>query len=179
MVDKISDVLLICPTSHRSAISNYIQSDTASSFQSLRIDLQTYDEGSDVTVGTCTILRHFSPRIQQDFVVLPCDFVPPPALLLSQLLNKFRTDATNDGSLATACFFDCPTFEKGTSVEEWGPLPSSVPIAWDRKTSSLLYVETPDDIDRNPDELELRTSLLNSYAKPEFVKCLRFILTYY
>lgn len=155
-------MLLICPTSHRSAISNYIQSDTASSFPSLRIDLQTYDEDQDVSVGTCTILRHLSQRIQQDFVLLPCDFVPPPTLLLSQVLNKFRTDSTNDGSLATACFFECHKFDKGTSVEEWGPLPVHVPIVWDPKTSSLLYVDTPDDADRNADELELRMSMLNS-----------------
>src|SRR5882762_6343057 len=101
------DVLLVCPSSHRAAISHYIHSDTSSaSFSSLRIDLQSYDESQDLSIGTCTLLRHFSNRIAGDFILVPCDFVTPPSLPLTKLLNKFRTDSTSDGAIATACWFE-------------------------------------------------------------------------
>lgn len=159
------DVLLICPAPHRAAISHYIRSDTSSaSFPSLRIDLQTYDESQDDSVGTCTILRHFSQRIQHDFIILPCDFVPPPSLSLSQVVNKFRTESTYDGALATACFFQAPRPEKNSTVDEWGPLFSPSPIVWDERSGTLLYMDTPDDVDKNGEEIELRMSLLSQYV---------------
>ncbi|KAI0930392.1 hypothetical protein AcV5_007118 [Taiwanofungus camphoratus] len=160
----VRDVLLICPTPHRSAMSNYIQSDSAS-FPSLRIDLQTYDESQDLSVGTCTVLRHFSQRIQQDFIILPCDFVPPSSLSLTQVLNKFRTETTCDGSIVTACFYEGRRPEKGSSSDEWGLLPAPVPVVWDERTGTLLYVDTPDDADRNGEDLELRMSLLSQYPR--------------
>lgn len=155
------DVLLICPTSHRSAMSNYIQSEVSSLFPSLRIDLQTYEESRDMAVGTCTLLRHFSSRIQSDFIVLPCDFIPPPSLSLTRLLNKFRTETTCDGSIATVCFYEASKPEKGTATEEWGILPSNAPIVFDDRSGTLLYVDTPEDVDKNGDEFELRMSLLS------------------
>ncbi|PCH43689.1 UDP-3-O-glucosamine N-acyltransferase [Wolfiporia cocos MD-104 SS10] len=161
----IRDVLLICPAPHRSALSNYIQSDASSSFPSLRIDLQTYDENQESSVGTATVLRHFSQRIQQDFVLLPCDFVAPPTFSLTQVLNKFRTESTYDGSIATACFFEARRPEKSSSIEEWGIVPSPIPIVWDERTGTLLHIETPDDIDRNSEDIELRMSLLSRYPR--------------
>lgn len=158
--NSVADVLLICPTSHRAALSNYIQSDASSAFPSLRIDLQTYDESQDLSVGTCTLLRHFSQRIQTDFVVLPCDFIPPPSLSLARILNRFRTEAPYDGSIATACFYEAARPEKGTTVEEWGTVPTSTPVIFDSAGETLLYVDTPDEVDRNSDEIELRMSLL-------------------
>ncbi|KZT11063.1 UDP-3-O-glucosamine N-acyltransferase [Laetiporus sulphureus 93-53] len=161
----IRDVLLICPTAHRSALSNYVQSDASSAFPSLRIDLQTYDETQESSVGTCTILRHFSHRIQQDFVLLPCDFVSPPSFSLSKILNKFRTESTYDGAIATACFFESRKSEKGSTTEEWGVLPSAVPVVRDDRSGTLLYVDSPDDLDTNGEELELRMSLLSRYPR--------------
>ncbi|KAF8993727.1 UDP-3-O-glucosamine N-acyltransferase [Cyathus striatus] len=159
----IKDVLLICPSIHRPSIYHHIHSDVSSS--SLRIDLQTYDESQDSSVGTCTLLRHFSSRITEDFVLVSCDFMPPPSLPLTVLLNKFRTDAVSCGAIATTCWYGLQKPEKGTFPEEWGPLPLSVPIVWEEATGTLLYVDTPDDVDRNSEELELRMSLLSRHSR--------------
>jgi translation initiation factor eIF-2B subunit gamma len=130
----------------------------------LRIDLQTYDESQEASVGTCTLLRQFSSRILEDFVLLPCDFIPPPSLLLSALLNKFRTDSMSDGSIATACWFAGHRPGKDATLDEWGPLTPSTSIVWDESSGTLLNIDTPDDIDRNPEELELRISLLSQHV---------------
>ncbi|KAJ7733773.1 UDP-3-O-glucosamine N-acyltransferase [Mycena maculata] len=158
----IKDVLLICPAIHRPAISHHIHSHT---YPSLRIDIQPYDETADSGVGTCTLLRHFSSRIPRDFVLLPCDFIPPPSLPLAALLNKFRTDTVSDGSITTTCWFSSPKPEKNTTPDEWGHTASSVSVVWDKPSSTLLYVDTPDDIDRNSIEVELRMSMLSRYPR--------------
>lgn len=159
-----TDVILICPSSHRPAISHYIHSDSSSS-PSLRIDLQAYDESQDLSKGTCALLRHFSSRILDDFVLLPCDFVPPPSLPLTLLLNKFRTDSVADGCIATACWFEVQTPEKGTLVHEWGHVESPVPIVWEESTGTLLHVDTSDDVDNNAEDIELRMALLSQYVR--------------
>jgi len=161
----IKDVLLICPTSHRAALSNYIQSDSSASFPSLQIDLQTFEELQDLSVGTGAILRHFAHRIKQDFVLLPCDFVPPPTLALTQILNKFRTESTYDGAIATAFFYEGRKPDKGSSADEWGLVPTPTPIVWDERSETLLHIDTPDDADRNSEDLELRMSLLSKYPR--------------
>ncbi|CCM00394.1 uncharacterized protein FIBRA_02424 [Fibroporia radiculosa] len=140
-------------------------SDASSAFPTLRIDLQTYDESQGLSVGTCTILRHYAHRIQRDFVLLPCDFVPAPSFSLTQVLNKFRTESTYDGAIATACFFEGRRPDKSSSTDEWGALPTPIPIVWDERTGTLLHIETPDDIDRNGEEMELRMSLLTRYPR--------------
>ena len=142
-------------------MSNYIQSDISSSFPSLRIDLQPFEQSQDLAVGTCTLLRHFASRIQSDFIVLPCDFVPPPTLSLAHILNKFRTESTYDGAIATVCFYETGRSDKSTATEEWGVLPSNVPIVFDERSGTLLHVDTPDDVDKNNEEFELRMSLLS------------------
>ncbi|KAI0074151.1 UDP-3-O-glucosamine N-acyltransferase [Panus rudis PR-1116 ss-1] len=162
----IRDVLLICPTLHRAALSNYINSDSsASSYPSLRIDLQPYDESENLSVGTCQILRHFSQRIQQDFLIMSCDYVPPPSLPLSTILNKFRTETTYDGALATALFFEQNRPDKSSSSEEWGAGPAAVPVVWEERTGTLLHVETPDDMDRNEEHLVLNMNLLQKFPR--------------
>ncbi|KZT28923.1 UDP-3-O-glucosamine N-acyltransferase [Neolentinus lepideus HHB14362 ss-1] len=158
----IKDVILICPTAHRQAISHYIHS---SSSTSLRIDVHPYEETEDLSVGTCAILRHFTHLIQQDFVILPCDFVPPPSLPLSSILNKFRTESISDGCMSTACWFAPRRSEQGTIPDEWGQYEFSTPIVYDPVTGTLLHVDTPDDVDRNGDEIELRMSLLTRYPR--------------
>ncbi|KAF8967811.1 UDP-3-O-glucosamine N-acyltransferase [Flammula alnicola] len=157
----IQDVLLICPSRHRSAIYHHIHSDVSSS--SLRIDLQTYDESQGGIIGTCALLRQFSNRISEDFVVLPCDFIPPPSLPLSRLLDKFRVDSLSEGSLATTCWYSSPPPEKGAFIDEWGSPPATFPIVWDPATDTLLHVDTSDDFDRNPEEIELKMSMLSRF----------------
>lgn len=160
------DVLLVCPARHKSAMSHYINSDASvSTFPSLRIDLQTFDETAELGIGTCAILNHFANRIKQDFVLLPCDFLPSPSFPLTRVLDKFRTEATYDGSVATTCFFATHKPEKGASTEEWGILPTAVPIVWDEPSGTLLYIDTPEDVDKNTEELELSMSLLTRYFR--------------
>ncbi|KIP04845.1 hypothetical protein PHLGIDRAFT_19868 [Phlebiopsis gigantea 11061_1 CR5-6] len=163
---RIRDVLLICPAPQKAAISHYLHSDSsASSFPSLRIDLQIYDETVESGQGTCDVLRQIANRIKQDFVVIPCDFVPPPSFNLTAVLDKFRTESTYDGSIATACFFEAPKPDKNTVTEEWGMLPPPLPIVWDNKTGTLLHVDTPDDFDQHNEDLQLTMSLLTSYPR--------------
>ncbi|KAH9986519.1 nucleotide-diphospho-sugar transferase [Russula compacta] len=160
----ITEVLLICPTAHRSSISHHIHSDTSSSsYPSLHVDVQTYDESPDEPVGTCAVLKHFSSRIQQDFIILPCDFIPPEDLTLSSLLNKYRVESNLDGAIVITCWLKAHGADKGTIPEEWGRIGSSVPIVWDKKSGTLLRIDTPDDCDRNPDEIEIPMSLLSRY----------------
>ncbi|KAH0827789.1 UDP-3-O-glucosamine N-acyltransferase [Lanmaoa asiatica] len=163
----IKDVLLICPSSHRPSISHYIHSESPVSSSSLQVDIQSFDETQELSVGTCSILRHFSSRIQEDFVLLPCDFIPPPALPLSKLLNRFRSEATSDGAIATSCWFESPKSEKSAAPDEWGSYSQSYPIVWDDSTETLLYIDTLDNIDKNAEELELRMNLLSRYPRPK------------
>jgi len=161
------EVLLICPTAHRSSISHHIHSDTSSSsYPSLHVDVQTFDESPDEPVGTCSVLRHFSSRIQRDFVILPCDFIPPEDLPLSLLLDKYRLESNLDGAIVTSCWLKAHGVDKGTVPEEWGQIGSTVPIIWDKKSGTLLHIDTPDDRDHNSDELEIRMSLLSRSVCP-------------
>ncbi|KAF5372959.1 hypothetical protein D9758_001687 [Tetrapyrgos nigripes] len=158
----IKNVLLICPAIHRAAISHHVHSDLPTSF---RVDVQTYDESPDGSTGTCTILRHFSSRISEDFVLLSCDFIPPPSLSLHTILDKFRTESGTDGSIATACWFEATLPDKNAIIEDWGSLPPPTPIVWEENTGTLLYIDSADDSDRNSEELELRMSLLSKYPR--------------
>ena len=158
----ISEVLLICPTTHRPSISHHIHSDTSSSsYPSLHVDVQTYDESPDQPIGTCAVLKHFSSRIQRDFVLLPCDFVPPEDLSLTTILNKYRIESNLGGSIVTSCWLKARVSDVGGIPDEWNPTRTSIPIVWDKKSGTLLHVDTPDDRDRNAEELEIRMSLLS------------------
>ena len=119
-----------------------------------------YDETPELGAGTCDVLRHFSNRIAQDFVVLPCDFVPSPSFNLSRVLDKFRTESTYDGSIATACFFEISKADKN-AVEEWGMISPTLPVVWDDRTGTLLHIDTPDDVDKNGEDMKLNMSLLS------------------
>lgn len=160
----ITEVLLICPTAHRPSIFHHIHSDSSSSsYPSLHVDVQTYDESPDQPIGTCAVLKHFSSRIQRDFILLPCDFVPPEGLSLTTILNKYRIESNLGGAIVTSCWLKVHVSPASGIPDEWNPTRASVPIIWDKKSGTLLYVDTPDDRDRNADELEIRMSLLSRY----------------
>jgi translation initiation factor eIF-2B subunit gamma len=150
-------VLLICPSTQRSAISHYLHNESTS-FASLRIDLQGFDEGPDEDQGTSTILLHYAHKIQTDFILLPCDILPSPSLPLSRIMNKYRADIGADGTIAASLWFETGA-EKG-SFEE-GEVASTAPIIWDPVSSTLLYVNTEDDASNLKTEISLRSSLIS------------------
>ncbi|TDL21719.1 UDP-3-O-glucosamine N-acyltransferase [Rickenella mellea] len=163
----VKDVLLVCPTSHRPIISHYIHSDLASGpFASLRIDIQTYDQSQELSAGTCRIISHFAHRIHGDFIILPCDFFPAPSLHLSKVLDKFRIDSVSDGAVMTSLWFEYKPPEKAKGIEDtWPATVTPVPIIYDEKSGTLLHVDTPDDSDRNSEELEPRMGLIRKYPR--------------
>lgn len=169
-------MLLICPTTHRDAISHHIHSDPSSSSLSsattgLQVDIQTFDQEADLPAGTASVLAHFANKIEGDFVLLPCDFIPPKALRLEAVLDNFRVEASTDGALATALFFEKRATEHdkskgGGSLEEAWPADDPPPaVLYDEKSGTLLHVDTLDDRDRNGDELELRMATLWRYPR--------------
>ncbi len=107
------------------------------------------------------MLNHFSSRIQRDFVLLPCDFVPPEDLPLTTILNKYRIESNLGGSIVTSCWLKSRGSDADGIPDEWNPTSISAPIIWDKKSGTLLHIDTPDDRDRNADELEIRMSLLS------------------
>jgi translation initiation factor eIF-2B subunit gamma len=132
------------------------------------VDVQTYDESPDEPVGTCAVLKHFSSRILRDFVILPCDFIPPEDLSLTSMLNKYRIESNVDGAIVTSCWLKAHAHgtDRAAIPDEWGSTGSSVPIIWDKKSGTLLHIDTPDDRDHNSDELEIRMSLLSRSVFP-------------
>ena len=167
-------MLLICPTAHRDAITHHINSDpssSSSSLPSLRIDIQTFDQTQDSPAGTAHILAHFATRIAADFVLLPCDFLPPPSLRLESVLDKFRVESSTDGAIATALYYEIrnPEAEKSKSAsagEEAWSLPSPpAAIVYEAKSGTLLHVDSLDDQDRDGDELSLRMAMLWQHSR--------------
>lgn len=97
-------------------------------------------------------------------MLVSCDFIPPSTLPLSVLLNKFRADVVSDGCLATTLWYAAHKLDKGALPDEWGPGEPPVSIVWDETTSTLLHIDTADDLDNNADEMELRMSLLTKFV---------------
>lgn len=69
----------------------------------------------------------------------------------------------SDGAITTMLWFESPA-EKIATPEEWGSHPQSTTIIWDQSTGTLLYVDTL-NTDRNPEELDIRMSLLCRYPR--------------
>ncbi|KAF6762943.1 nucleotide-diphospho-sugar transferase [Ephemerocybe angulata] len=159
----VKDVLLICPDAHQSALHHHINSDISPS--ALNVDLLPYNETLESPEGTASLLRHFASRITEDFVLVPCDFIPPPSLPLSALLNKFRIESTTNDAIVSTCWVPAYVPEKGVLLDEWGPVPAPPAIVWDPATHALLHVDTPDDLDSNSEEFELKMDLLSQYPR--------------
>lgn len=155
-----ADVLVVCPASHRNAISNYVDSDPSS----LNIVVDSFDQASGK--GTCATLRHITPQLAQhncDIVLLPCDIIPPPSLKLESILNRFRVDRSTDGTLLTSLFLEyrAPEKEKGASGDDaWSPPEPPMPIVYDAKSSTLLHVETLEDKGSDEEEFQIRMGML-------------------
>ncbi|KIJ49571.1 hypothetical protein M422DRAFT_44915 [Sphaerobolus stellatus SS14] len=147
----ITNVLLICPYSHRSAIAHHIHSDIlSSSFSSLTVNIQTYDDADDI-MGTCSLLRKFAPRILHDFIILPCDFVPPPNLPLSTVLNRYRVDA--DEMIISTLFYEVSKDNDNAIVDDALTPPL---VAYDATSGTLLHVDYNDISEDEDIELHMR-----------------------
>ncbi|KAK2467757.1 hypothetical protein APHAL10511_000052 [Amanita phalloides] len=157
----IKDVLILCPESHHPILYHHINSEVSTS---LTIDLQGFQEPQDVGAGTCALLRHFSGHITKDFILLPCDFVPPASFPLQRMLDKFRVDVVSNNAVLTTCWFPGCRPEKSLFPEEWIN-PSTSSIMLDEETESLLYIDSANDIDSNDENFEIRISLLSKYPR--------------
>jgi translation initiation factor eIF-2B subunit gamma len=91
--------------------------------------------------------------LQNDFVILPCDFIPPPSLPLSVLLNRYR--AETERMVISTLFYEVDHGPDKPSSDD-----SVIPplIAYDTTTGTLLHVDYSDDTEE--DELELHMRLL-------------------
>ncbi|KIL68986.1 hypothetical protein M378DRAFT_190807 [Amanita muscaria Koide BX008] len=161
----IKDVLLICPETHRSTLHHHINSEVSSS---LRVDLQSLPEPQDAGVGTCTLLRHFSDRVKKDFVLLPCDFIPPPSFSLQMLLDRFRTDIVSDGAAVITCWYPGPNSEHNQPLDEWGPSPYSS-ILCDALEETLLYIDASEDPEFNGEDFFFRTAMLTKHPRTKLL----------
>ena len=142
---------------HRSTLYHHINSEVTSP---LRVDLQTFPESQDAGIGTCTLLRHISGRITKDFVLLPCDFIAPPSFSLQSILDRFRADIVTEGAVMTTCWYPTPRREKGQHPDEWPSAKSGATILYDAEEETLLYIDTPDDLECNSEDFDLRMSML-------------------
>ncbi|KAG8822152.1 hypothetical protein FRC19_006641 [Serendipita sp. 401] len=84
----IREALIVCPPKHVSGLTDHIQATSPI----LNVEIHAYDSESEESTSTVAILKKISSRIQTDFIVLSCDFVPAPDLNLSRLLNLWRAD---------------------------------------------------------------------------------------
>jgi translation initiation factor eIF-2B subunit gamma len=154
---SIIDVLIICPESHHSTLYHHVNSEVSTS---LRIDIHGFEESQDAGAGTCTLLRHFSSRITKDFILLPCDFIPPVSFALQRILDKFRVDVTSGGAALTTCWIPSYGPEKNLHPQEWGTQSASS-ILYDEQTETLLYIDNALDVDSNTGDFEFKLSLLS------------------
>ncbi|KAG8978901.1 hypothetical protein FRB90_008263, partial [Tulasnella sp. 427] len=138
----VSDVIIVCPTSHRSLISHFVYS--SAEFPALRINIQTIDD--EESMGTADVLREIGSSIQSDFIILPCDFIPPAKLTLSSILDAHRMDA--DGPILTSLLY-----ERG-EISKDGPPP--LLIGLEEKTRTLMHIP----VEESGDDVNLRMSML-------------------
>ncbi|KAG8912800.1 hypothetical protein FRC00_003765 [Tulasnella sp. 408] len=124
-------------------MSHFVYS--SAEFPALRITLQTIDD-DDESMGTADVLREISSSIQADFIVLPCDFIPPPNLTLSSLLDAHRMDA--DGPILTSLLY-----ERGEITKD-GPPPLLVGL--EEKSRTLVHIP----VEESGDDVNLRMSML-------------------
>ncbi|KAG8713121.1 hypothetical protein FRC09_019068 [Ceratobasidium sp. 395] len=137
-------VLVVCPSAHKPEISHHLH---RSEYSNMQLDLVSVDEDDLVLTGTA----------QLDVIVLPCDFLPPPSLSLTTLLNAFREDV--DEPVAGVLLYERSVSGDG---KDKGP---KLTIGIDEATKTLLYVDGDDD---DEDELEIHMGLTTEFPKTRF-----------
>lgn len=144
----VSDVLIVMPHSHKSDISHTIwhSDENYPSLSSLSMTIETIDDSEAMSLGTADILRKFSHLFVTDMIVLACDFIPPPSLSLTSILNDYRVEL--DQPLVSVLLY-----ERSETGKD-GPPPCI--FGEDKKSNSLIFVENDDA----EDDLDLRMSML-------------------
>ncbi|KAK4689820.1 translation initiation factor eIF-2B subunit gamma, partial [Tremellales sp. Uapishka_1] len=158
----LTDILIVAPPLAYSAVHHHLQEHySVSTHPRARIDLKRLTDGekdedekeSDIDVskggqkeGTARILRRFRAMIKSDFILLPCDLLPPTSLPLSSILDKHRATPT---AVLTSVFY-----EPVPSIKE---AEQKVLIAIDKETQELLMIENLMALE---EDLSLRTTLL-------------------
>ncbi|EJD35571.1 nucleotide-diphospho-sugar transferase [Auricularia subglabra TFB-10046 SS5] len=157
----VTDVLVLCPESHANAISNYLASDaSSSSFPTLTIATHTFDDAyrTDPSKGPCTVLKQFAHKITSDFIILPCDFIPPPTLPLSSLLDKFRLDT--DGLILASLFYQVPAPSERVALVPNDLFEDPPVVIYDEASCTLLQIDDSDDTEG---EVDVRSAVLWQY----------------
>lgn len=90
---------------------------------------------------------------QTDFVVLPCDLSPPPALPLSSVLDRHRNQA---GSLVTSLWY-----EKGDLEINDNDGAETLLVGYSKDAGELLMITPLEELE---DDLDVRMSLLEQYV---------------
>ncbi|KAF9434536.1 hypothetical protein BGZ76_007850 [Entomortierella beljakovae] len=143
----VTDVIVVSINSGSKKLGHYL--DRVYEGQ-LHITMETVDDNT----GTAGALASIKDKIKTDFIVISCD------LLTSLIPHQFLDTHRSEDPTVTALFFE-PT--KG----EGGPSGSSKVkevtqyVGIDASNSQLVYLNNSDDMD--PDEFELRISLLREH----------------
>lgn len=90
--------------------------------------------------------------MQHDFIILPCDFIPPPGLSLSTVLNRYRLDSE---MMISTLFYEVSKDGDGIFADEAIAPPL---VAYDTESGTLLGVDY--NLESEGDELELHMRLL-------------------
>ena len=80
--------------------------------------------------------------MQTDFIILPCDFVPPPTLPLSSLLDKFRMDT--DGLILASLFYEVSSSSTALPDEAREQPPV---VLYDPASETLLQIDADGEDD--------------------------------
>ncbi|KAJ1304956.1 hypothetical protein OPQ81_006088 [Rhizoctonia solani] len=150
----ISDVLVVCPSLLKQEISHHLH---RAEYSNMRLELKSVDEDDISIAGTAEVLRAIEGMIKLDVIVLPCDFMPPPGLSLTKLLNAFREDV--DEPVAAVLLYER---QIPTDGKDKGP---KLVVGMDETTNTLLYIDGDNDDD---EDLEIHMGLTAQFPNARF-----------
>ncbi|KAG8741172.1 hypothetical protein FRC10_003217 [Ceratobasidium sp. 414] len=160
-------VLVVCLSDHKPEISHHLH---RSEYSNMQLDLVSVDEDDLAQTGTAQVLREIEALIKAciqflDVIVLPCDFIPPPSLSLTTLLNAFREDV--DEPIAAVLLYErsVPPDGKDKGIESMVCPGPKLTVGLDEATRTLIYVDGDDD---GEDELEIHMGLTAEFPKARF-----------
>ncbi|KAG8733352.1 hypothetical protein FRC11_006956 [Ceratobasidium sp. 423] len=150
----ISDVLVVCPSVLKQEISHHLH---RAEYSNMRLELKSVDEDDISIAGTAEVLRAIEGMIKAYVIVLPCDFMPPPSLSLTALLNAFREDVNEPVAAALLHERQLPTDGK-----DKGP---KLVVGMDETTNTLLYIDGDND---DEEDLEIHMGLTAEFPNARF-----------